>query len=325
MKKILFILLILLFIFACSTPNLVDLNEEQKADNQLNEEMAKLMSFYARAMTENDSGIVEEFNNYLAEFDSKYNTNFSEEFTIKKNLYYSQMKSSSGGSSYAPLTDLPINKDGAVYLSGGNDGAVSIIISFVAPKATNGKYFHGASLDLDKFDPTNLDCQCFHTAVLKGAGYESPNEWMRKPNVTVLKPVVTLNQTALNNAQKALDYYCSPSNKNMKYGFFKDYANIFSIVTKEDNYYWYCTKVVWRIYNAMGINIDSNSTKVDWTTSGLYSMVKAYYNTIYFYNSSKAKEKLNEYITDAKNKIVLAEEIYFSPYFTQIYEKIRSY
>jgi len=300
------------------------MSEEQKIDNQLNEEMAKLMTFYSKALTEKDDSLVDEFNDYLKEFDAKYGTNFSEEFTIKKNLYYSKMNSSIGGSNYAPLTDLPINKDGAVYLSGGNDGAVSIIISFVAPKATPGKYFHGASLDMDKFDPTNLDSQCFHTAVLKGAGYESPNEWMRKPNVSVLNPALSLNKTSLDNAQKSLDYYCSPSNKNMKYGFFKDYANIFSIVTKEDNYYWYCTKVVWRIYNLLGIDIDSNSNNVDWTTSGLYSMVKAYYNTIYFYNSNKAKEKLNQYINNAKKTIVLAEEIYFSPYFTKIYEKIRS-
>lgn len=323
MKRFFYFLLAIIFIFSCSTPNLVDISEEQKIDNELNQEMAKLMSFYSRALTEKDQGIINEFNDYLKEFDSKYGTKFGEEFTINKNIYYSKMKLSNG-SNYAPLTDLPIQKDGSVYLSGGNDGAVSLIITFVAPKATNGKYFHGASLDINKFDPTNLDSQCFHTAILKGAGYESPNEWMRKPNVIVLNPAITLNQTSLNNAQNALDYYCSPSNKNMKYGFFKDYANIFSIVTKEDNYYWYCTKVVWRIYNLMGIDIDSNSNYIDWTTSGLYSMVKSYYYTVYFYNTSKAKQKLDEYINNAKKTIVLAEEIYFSPYFTKVYEKIRS-
>ena len=120
-----------------------------------------------------------------------------------------------------------------------------------------------------------------------------------------------------------MDYYCDMNNKNMDYGFFKNMVNIFNVVTKEDTYTWYCTKVVWWVYKQYGIDIDSNSDKIDWTSSGLYTLVKDFYAVKYFYSSSKRKNAINEYITDAKKNIVLAEEILLSPYFKKVYEKIR--
>ncbi|OHD10752.1 MAG: hypothetical protein A2086_09425 [Spirochaetes bacterium GWD1_27_9] len=313
----------LLFMFSCSNP---DIGTDQKSDdNELNKELAGIMEIYGQAVNSqgNDLELVGKFEKTLKNFDGKYGTSVYNDFAEYKNTN-SKVYSSTGTSSYPALTNLPINKDGAVYLSGGNDGAVSIIISYVSPKATPGKFYHGAVLDINKFDPTNLEGLCFQTAILKGAGFEKPIEWMKKPNVAVLNPNVTLDTVKLNNAQTALDYYCNPNNTNMKYGFFKDYVNIFSLVEKSDNYYWYCTKVVWRVYNLMGFDIDSNTSKVDWTTSGIYSLAKSYYNVRYFYSSSTAQAKLNEYINNAKKTIVLAEEIYFSPYLTKIYEVVRS-
>ena len=73
----------------------------------------------------------------------------------------------------------------------------------------------------------------------------------------------------------------------------------------------------------MGVDIDSNSSAVDFTKSGLYSLVKTYYNTLYFYSSSKANNAINAYVTDTRAKIVLAEEILLSPKLTKVYEKIR--
>jgi hypothetical protein len=102
---------------------------------------------------------------------------------------------------------------------------------------TKGEYYHGAALDLNKFDPSDMECLCLETAILKGAGYETPYSWKyEKPNVSVFNLKTPVNASTLNSAQAALAYYCDPNNTNMKYGFFKDYANIFSIVTKEDNY-----------------------------------------------------------------------------------------
>ena len=77
------------------------------------------------------------------------------------------------------------------------------------------------------------------------------------------------------------------------------------------------------MYKNYGIDIDSNDTRVDFTTSGLYSLVKAYYNVRYFFNSSKVNAAVNAYITDARAKIVMAEEIMLSPYFTKVFEAIR--
>jgi len=317
-KNLLLILFCAALFFSCAQAVNDQTPDQKKADAVLDKEVGKMMDLYAKAITTKDPALIGEFSNLLKEFDSKYKSSLADDFNKK-----AASVRLTGTGNWDPLTDLPLNTDGAVYLSGGNDGAVSTIISFVSPKATPGELYHGASLDINKFDPTNLETQCFQTAIVKGAGYETADEWMRKPNVSVFNPAVSINSDSLNTAQSSLDYYCSPSNTNMQYGFFKNYANIFSIVTKSDNYYWYCTKVVWRIYSQLGIDLDSNTSKIDWTTSGLYSMVKAYYYTIYFYSPSTAAKKIKEYINSAKSNLVLAEEIYFSPYLTKVYETVR--
>jgi len=255
----------------------------------------------------------------FADYDARYGTSLSSDFSRE----IAERLSSSGTSSYPALTDLPFRKDGAVYLSGGATDIVGGVIGWVAPKNFPGGYYHGAALDLNKYDPNNADAPCLQTAITKGAGYESANDWRNKVNVCVLNPNFTVNATSLNTAQAAMDYYCKASNTNMEYGFFKNYVNIFNVVTKSDTYTWYCTKVVWSLFNKYGVDIDSNSLKVDFTQSGLYSLVKTYYNTLYFYSSSKATAAINAYITDARSKIVLAEEIMLSPKLTKVYEKIR--
>ena len=50
-----------------------------------------------------------------------------------------------------------------------------------------------------------------------------------------------------------------PSGKQA-YGFFKNYVDIFNVVTKDDTYWWYCTKVVWAVYQRYGIDIASGAT-----------------------------------------------------------------
>jgi hypothetical protein len=256
----------------------------------------------------------------MAWYDAKYDTDLSSEFSDDLGT---QARFAGGSSSYPPLTDLPFSLDGSVYLSGGSTDLVGSVIGWVAPKNLPGGYFHGASLDIDKVDPNNADMPCLLTAIPKGAGYETVNEWRGKVNVCVLNPNAALTKSRLDSAQLALDYYCKPSNTNQEYGFFKNYVNIFNVVSKSDTYTWYCTKVVWSIFNKYGIEIDSNSTAVDFTKSGLYSLVKTYYKTIYFYSSSKANSAINAYIADARSKIVLAEEIMLSPNLTKVYEKIR--
>jgi hypothetical protein len=228
-----------------------------------------------------------------------------------------------GGSDYLKLTDIPFNVDGAVYLSGGGESLVSQVIDWMSPKNFPGSYYHGAVLDLNKFDPANLTAPSLQSAVSKGAGYESAADWQANVNVCVLKPNFTVNAAALNSAQAWEDQWCSLPEDKQEYGFFKGYVNIFNVVTKEDRYWWYCTKVVWDMWNRYGIDIDSNDPRVDFTTSNLYGIAKTYYTVRYFWSSSKAKEELNKYIADAKKKIVFAEEILCSPYLTKVYERIR--
>jgi hypothetical protein len=254
----------------------------------------------------------------FADFDAKYGTELSADFADQ--LAAPRI---GGGSSYPELTDMPFNVDGAVYLSGGSDDLVGTVIGWVAPKSLPGGYFHGAALDLQKRDPNNEDAPCLQTAVAKGAGYETVNDWQGKINACVLNRTFTADAARLNAAQAAMDYYCRDSNTNQAYGFFKNYVNIFNVVTKEDTYWWYCTKVVWKVYKDYGVDIDSNSPQVDFTASGLYGLVKAYYSAIYFWSPSKAKAAINAYIADARAKIVMAEEIMLSPYLTKVYEAIR--
>lgn len=256
----------------------------------------------------------------MNEYDAKYGTNLAETFLPEISAARASGK---GSSNYPPLTDLPVNRDGAIYLSGGATDLIGNVIGWVAPKNLPGGYYHGGALDLNKADPNNPDVPCVQTAIPKGAGYETVNDWRGKVNVCVLNPKTTLDAAKLDNAQNQMDYYCKPSNTNMEYGFFKNAINIFNVVTKEDMYTWYCTKVAWHVYNRYGLDIDSNSTLVDFTKSGLYGLVSAYYKTIYFYNSSKANAAINAYVADARKKIVLAEEIMLSPHLVKVYEKIR--
>lgn len=258
----------------------------------------------------------------LADFDAKYGTNMSEtggHFETAR----AGSSGKSGSGNYPAMTNMPFNKDGAVYISGGTDDLVGTVIDWVSPKTLPGSYYHGAILDLDKYDPNNENVYCLETAVTKGAGYETASDWRNKVNACVLNPKNTITKSKLDSAQAYMDYYCDMSNKNMEYGFFKNTVNIFNVVTKADTYTWYCTKVVWWVYNKYGWDIDSNSNLIDWTTSGLYTLVKDYYAVRFFYSAKKRNEAINDYIATAKQNIVLAEEILLSPYFTKAYENIR--
>ena len=258
----------------------------------------------------------------LAGFDSKYGTDMTEtgaRFAAAR----AGSSGKSGSNKYPAMTTMPFNKDGAVYISGGTDDLVGTVIDWVSPKTLPGSYYHGAVLNLDKYDPLNENVYCLETAISKGAGYETAKDWRNKVNACVLNPKYSMTKSKLDSAQAYMDYYCDMNNKHMEYGFFKNTVNIFNVVTKADTYTWYCTKVVWWVYNLYGWDIDSNSNLIDWTTSGLYTLVKDYYAVRYFYSSSKRKKAINEYLATAKSNIVLAEEIVLSPYFTKVYENIR--
>ncbi|HOF01436.1 MAG TPA: hypothetical protein PK385_04915 [Spirochaetota bacterium] len=319
MKKVLLFIALTLALISCRT-NVFDENETAEEET-LNAEVSKMFELYSRAFQEGDEKVEEEFENLLQEYDGKYNSDLYENFIMEKNAAIDRL---SGEGSYSPISSLPFNKDGAVYLSGGYDGILSAIITYVSPKSTRGKYYHAATLDLDKFDPTNLDSPCLHSAVVKGAGFETPNQWMRKPNVAVLYSRSYIDKNKLDLSQKKMDYYCDARNTNMRYGFFNNFANIFSATTKEDNYWWYCTKVVWRIYNELGINLDTNSSVIDWSSSGLYNFVKSYYKTIYFYDQDIAAAKLESYISNIKKTLIVADELYYSPFLYKGFEIIRN-
>lgn len=315
----------LFFITSCSNVSEpVSSEDDQQITAELNSEIAQIMEIHSQAEKNPQKDYTEQFAAALKKFDEKYNSNLADDFKNQSAKTLAKRTVSSGGD-FPLLTDLPLQNDGDIYLCGGGTDAVGIIIQWVCPTATSGKYYHGACLDIDRFDPTNLESACFQTAfVSKGAGYETPIDWMGKPNVAVTRYNGNLNSESLNSVQEELDYYCDPNNTNMKYGFFENYANIFSIVTKSDNYYWYCTKVVWRIFNALGIQVDSNSPMIDWKTSGLYSIVKAYYSVKYWYSPSKANSAINSYMSKVKNEIVIAEEIYFSNNMIKLYEVVRN-
>jgi hypothetical protein len=259
----------------------------------------------------------------FASFDAKYGTELSADFAGELAKSLPQPRLSSGSSSYPEHVNMPFKVDGAIYLSGGGDSVVSKVIDWVSPKNLPGGYFHGGALDLDKYDPNNLGAECVETAISKGAGYQSAADWRAEVNACVLNPTFAVDQAKLDKAQSDLDYYCKDSNTDQEYGFFKNYVNIFNVVTKEDNYTWYCTKVAWRVWKAYGIDIDSNDARIDFTKSGLYSMVKAYYTALHPFSSSARNAAINSYISDAKKKIVFAEEIMCSPYFTKDYELIQ--
>lgn len=319
MKKVLLSIALSLALVSCQT-NFLDENETVEEET-LNTEVSKLFELYARAFQDGDEKVEEEFENLLQEYDKKYNSGLYENFMTEKNAAIDRLASDG---SYSPISSLPFSKDGAVYLSGGYEGVLSVIITYVSPKSTRGKYYHAATLDLDRFDPTNLDSPCLHSAIIKGAGFETPNQWMRKPNVAVLYPRSYIDKNKLDLSQKKMDYYCDAGNINMRYGFFKNFANIFSATTKEDNYWWYCTKVVWRVYKDLGIDLDTNSALIDWSSSGLYNFVKSYYKTIYFYDQELAAYKLENYITDIKKTLIVADELYYSPFLYRSFEIIRN-
>ncbi|MBN2533307.1 MAG: hypothetical protein JXB88_10465 [Spirochaetales bacterium] len=326
LKKILFpaiiSLLLIFFITSCSDVTDVGQSVDEDAINaELNKELSRVMECYQNALLTGDPDSVNDLAQVLEDFDQKYGSDLADEFGTF--MAQKQARLTEPINDFPPLTDLPVKKDGDVYLSGGANSLAGYLVDWVAPNVTAGNYNHGAVLDLDKFDPTDLETPCYQTAVQKGAGYETVQEWMTKQNVVVMSPVSALNSTKLNAAQTAMDYYCDPNNTNMQYGFFKNYVNFFSLVEKQDNYYWYCTKVIWRVYNDMGIDVDSNTGLIDWTTSGLYSIVKTYYQVIYFWSKKKANQALQDYINKARKTIVLSEEIYFSPYLKKYYEVIR--
>lgn len=300
-----------------------EVQSEEEITAELNQEIGKIMEVYSQAISNPTDADIKNFSNALKEFDSKYNSNIASSFNRHNSKALSK-STLSGGNDFPALTNLPLQNDGDVYLSGGGTNAMGNILTWISPSATQGRYYHSACFDKNLFDPTNLDAMCFQTAHTKGAGYETAMDWMKKPNVSVLHFKGTLNSASLNQAQDNLSYYCNPSNTNQKYGFFKDYTNIFSVVTKEDNYYWYCTKVAWRIYSQLGINIDSDSPQINWASSGLYDLVVAYYKVKYWYSSSKANAAIASYTSNLRQTLVLADEVYYSPLFNNIFEVIRN-
>ncbi len=313
----------LAFLFSACSPGVVPgtKDDEKTADRELNQEMAELMEIYSRAAVSGDPEAVDDLEQWLEEFDSRYSGGLSRDFSAVRAARQDRLSGGDGG--IDPHTDLPFDTDGAVYLSGGSEGMVSTVIDWVAPTVTEGAYFHGAVLDQDKFDPTNYEALCLQTAIVKGAGYETPQNWMyEKANVTVMEPQGSMDLAGLGAAQDSMHQYCRPENTDMQYGFFENYVDVSSLVDKADNYYWYCTKVVWRVYDALGYDIDSNAAEVDWTTSGLYDVVNTYYKARYWYNWGKAAQKTQEYIQNARDTMVLAEEILFSPHLNQVYEDI---
>lgn len=320
-KKIYLSLLALyLLLFSCNVYE--NTEDEQVIDEELNVNIKKMISFYEQAQFSNSKEDINEFKNFLKDFDSEYNSTLYEDFIMEKSVLDEKIKSSASNENVSPI-DIPINTDGAIYLSGGVSGTLSSILTFVSPLSTHAGYYHGAVLDLDRYTPEDPDSKCFQTALFKGADYETPSDWMQKVNVAILVPKEKISSSQLNNAQSKIDYFCRSNNKNMKYGFFKNYINISSITNKFDDYYWYCTKVVWRVFDLLGLNIDSDSDKIDWNDSGLAKMIRAYYNYMYFYNRSKAQDKYESYLSHTKKTLVLAEEIYFSKDLVKVYENIR--
>ena len=87
----------------------------------------------------------------LEAFDAKYGTDMAETGAryAAARAARSGSSSSSGSSSYPAMQNMPFNKDGAVYISGGTDDLVGTVIDWVSPKTLPGSYYHGAVLDLD--------------------------------------------------------------------------------------------------------------------------------------------------------------------------------
>ncbi|MBN1699467.1 MAG: hypothetical protein JW881_18240 [Spirochaetales bacterium] len=296
---------------------------EEEAASALNKELSAVMACYQKAQLSGDPAAVDELIGVLDDFDARYGGATKAEFLEFLEKGKKQSRLTAPLTDFPPLADLPLGSDGDVYLAGGANSLAGYLIDWVSPNATEGNYNHGAVFDLDKFDPTNLEAPCFQTAIEKGAGFETAIQWMTKQNVCVMKPVAAPDRSSLDTAQKRMDFYCDPANTNMAYGFFENTIDVFNMVTKSDNYYWYCTKVPWRVYNELGIDIDSNTSLIDWTTSGLYSIMKTYYNIVYFWSRSRAKKALQAHIDTARRTLVLAEEVYFSPRFSRCYEVVR--
>ena len=72
----------------------------------------------------------------LEAFDAKYGTDMAETGAryAAARAARSGSSSSSGSSSYPAMQNMPFNKDGAVYISGGTDDLVGTVIDWVSPK-----------------------------------------------------------------------------------------------------------------------------------------------------------------------------------------------
>lgn len=309
----------------------------------LKTEVEGVFSFLGDAINSvNPDEIVDNFRTQLEEFDAKYGSQVKDAFNDFKKEMEDKI-----ATNLEPLTDLPVNKDGLIFLSGGINNAGAIVMTFLNPYGSTGSYAHGAILDLDKY--VDSESQCFQTALASGATYETFSDWQQKVNVAVLYPDAskipsqTEFDTALSKAQTTVDTYCNGTNTTT-YGFFKDVANVFDVVAKDlsdDDYYWYCSKIVWNVYNQLekeyetanpgvdvDFDIDSDSDTLDWSASGLYQIIKSYYYTRYW-DLTVANTKIQEYINGSdtevgvKKILVLPEEIYASPLLTKEYEKIR--
>lgn len=288
--------------------------------NQLQTEMKRVFDIFGKAVVTvgreiDDTQLLSEFEGALRAFDDAYGSNVMEVYDQVKERVNQEVFTD-----LPPLTDIPMTTDGAIYLSGGVSNATSIIINFLNPKTSTGAYSHGAVLDLEKYSG-NPDVSCFLTTDIDGAGYETLADWQSRPNVAVMEVTGGVDEAALDDAQAVIDEYCSKT-LSSSYGFFENAVDFTSPVSKEDNEWFYCTKVVWRIYDEMGIDIDSNTDTINWKNSGLYSLVEGYYRILYW-DAATANQKIDEYINEVGQTLVLAEEIYASDLLTKVYENIR--
>ncbi len=318
MKKFfsIFAILFILLSFGCA------MDIEQDVKHELDKEVSNIMILLDNYNTSKSNEDLSNLKNYIKEYDKKYNSNLYEEFNLDS---FGVKTKASGGSDLEPNYDLPFEIDGAIYLKGGDTGLLSSALIFGSPTVTEGQYFHSGVLDIDLFDPSNLEMPCIQSAnPPKGSEYETPMKWMESRNVAIMVSKNEIDKESMDNAQLEMDYYCNEENQDTSYSFFYSYVNLAKPVPKDDMNVWYCNKVPWKLYNSIGIEIDSNSNQVDWTDCGLYTVVKTYYYARYWYNWGKARKAINEYMDYVKEELIIAEEIYFSDNLEKVYEDIRN-
>jgi hypothetical protein len=331
-KKIgLFVFIGLLSLLMVSCDMIQSLGIFHKVEDEINTlqtELEEIFSILGDAVDTvgeglSDAEILTNFQEALSAFDETYGSAVSD--------IYNQMVEEMEGYLPTDLEDMDIPedilKDGDIFLAGGvNSKNTSIIINFVNPSSSEGAYSHGAVFDAEKYSGDSEEL-CFMSATTGGAGYETMSEWRVRPNVAIMRLQDALDAPTLNDAQAAIDVYCSDP-ESTSYGFFEDAVDVTSPVEKDDNDYFYCTKVVWRVYDEAGIDLDSDSQEINWKNSGLYFLLEAYYRVLYW-DTAVANQKIDEYLYGSdgtggiRKTLVLAEEIYYSDLVETVFEEIR--